>query len=97
VFPESRRIRYDKEQFRLRVRDDGKGFDPAIPSRQGSEGHYGLPGMRERATLIGGKLVVWSEVDAGTEVELRVHAGKANATMRGRSWLSRRFAANAKA
>jgi signal transduction histidine kinase len=83
VFPESRRIRYDKEQFRLRVRDDGKGFDPAIPSRQGSEGHYGLPGMRERATLIGGKLVVWSEVDAGTEVELRVHAGKAYATMRG--------------
>ena len=28
--------------------------------------------MRERATLIGGKLTVWSEVDAGTEVELRV-------------------------
>ena len=64
-------IRYDNEQFRLRVRDDGKGIDPAILSSQGSEGHYGLPGMRERATLIGGKLVVWSEVDAGTEVELR--------------------------
>ena len=61
-------IRYDNEQFRLRVRDDGKGVDPAILSSQGSEGHYGLPGMRERATLIGGKLVVWSEVDAGTEV-----------------------------
>ena len=67
-------IRYDDEQFRLRVRDDGKGIDPAVLSRQHGEGHYGLPGMRERATLIGGKLTVWSEVDAGTEVELWVPA-----------------------
>ena len=44
-------IRYDHEQFRLRVRDDGKGIDPAVLSRQGSEGHYGLPGIRERAGL----------------------------------------------
>ncbi len=55
-------IRYDDQQFRLRVRGDGKGIDPAILSRQHREGHYGLPGMRERATLIGGKLTVWSEV-----------------------------------
>ena len=67
-------IRYDNEQFRLRVRDDGKGIDPAVLSRQRSEGHFGLNGMRERATLIGGELTVWSEVDAGTEVELRVPA-----------------------
>jgi signal transduction histidine kinase/ligand-binding sensor domain-containing protein len=86
-------LRYDKEQFRLRVRDDGKGIDPAILSSQGSEGHFGLPGMRERATLIGGKLVVWSEVDAGTEVELRVPASAAYATTRRRSWLVRKFAA----
>jgi PAS domain S-box-containing protein len=72
-------IRYDNEQFRLRVRDDGKGIDPAILSRQGGQGHYGLPGMRERATLIGGKLVVWSEADAGTEVELSVPASTAYA------------------
>ncbi|MGC2322220.1 MAG: ATP-binding protein [Terriglobales bacterium] len=83
-------IRYDNEQFRLRVRDDGKGIDPAILSSQGSEGHYGLPGMRERATLIGGKLVVWSEVDAGTEVELRVPASTAYATAQRRSWFSRK-------
>ena len=82
-------IRYDNEQFRLRVRDDGKGVDPAILSSQGSKGHYGLPGMRERAALIGGKLVVWSEVDAGTEVELRVPA-TAYATAQRRSWFSRK-------
>ena len=71
-------------------RDDGKGVDPAILSSQGSEGHYGLPGMRERATLIGGKLAVWSEVDAGTEVELRVPASTAYAAARRSSWFSRK-------
>jgi signal transduction histidine kinase/ligand-binding sensor domain-containing protein len=83
-------IRYDNEQFRLRVRDDGKGVDPAILSSHGGDGHYGLPGMQERATLIGGKLVVWSEVDAGTEVELRVPASTAYATALRRSWFSRK-------
>jgi PAS domain S-box-containing protein len=75
-------IRYDNEQFRLRVRDDGKGMDPAVLARQGSEGHYGLPGMRERATIMEGELTVWSQVDAGTEVELRVPASAAYATAR---------------
>ena len=31
-------IRYDDQQFRLRVRDDGKGIDPAVLSGQGREG-----------------------------------------------------------
>ncbi len=88
-------IRYDHEQFRLRVRDDGKGMDPAVLSRQGSEGHYGVPGMRERAALIGGKLTVWSEVGAGTEVELRVPANIAYATTRRRSSSSHDFAEKA--
>jgi signal transduction histidine kinase/ligand-binding sensor domain-containing protein len=83
-------IRYDTAQFRLRVRDDGKGVDPSILSSQGSEGHFGLRGMRERATLIGGKLVVWSEVDAGTEVELRVPASGAYETAQRDSWFSRK-------
>lgn len=86
-------IRYDNEQFRLRVRDDGKGIDAAVLARQGSEGHFGLHGMRERATLIGGELTVWSEVDAGTEVELCVPASKAYAAARRRSWFSRGFSA----
>ena len=32
--------------------------------------------MPERAGVIGGKLAVWSEVSAGTEVELRLPAGR---------------------
>jgi signal transduction histidine kinase len=88
-------LRYDNEQFRLRVRDDGKGIDPLILSSQSSKGHYGLPGMRERATIVGGKLTVWSEVDAGTEVELRVPASVAYMTERKPSWWLRRFAPKA--
>ena len=82
-------------QFRLRVRDNGKGIDPAVLSRQHSEGHYGLPGMRERAALIGGKLTVWSEVEAGTEVELRVPASTAYTADRRPSWWSRKLAGKA--
>jgi ligand-binding sensor domain-containing protein/signal transduction histidine kinase len=85
-------VRYDDDQFRLRVRDDGKGMDSAVLSRDGLEGHYGLRGMRERATLIQGKLVVWSEVDEGTEVELRVPASVVYTTHRKRSWLLRKVA-----
>ena len=84
-------IRYDDAQFRLLVRDDGKGIDPEVLARQGIEGHYGLQSMPERAALIGGKLAVWSKVGAGTEVELRLPAHSVYATSR-RSWLSRLFA-----
>ena len=88
-------IRYDDDQFRLRVRDDGKGMDTAVLSSHGLEGHYGLRGMRERAKLIQGKLVVWSEGDEGTEVELRVPASAAYMRDRKPSWWLRRFAPKA--
>ena len=88
-------IRYDNQQFRLRVRDDGKGIDTLVLSGQGPRGHYGLPGMRERAKLIGGNLVVWSEAGAGTEVELRIPAGIAYATAPKGFWLSQLLARKA--
>jgi signal transduction histidine kinase/ligand-binding sensor domain-containing protein len=72
-------ILYDKRQLRLRVRDDGKGIDPQVLGAGGREGHHGLPGMRERAQLVGGKLAVWSEVDSGTEIELTIPAAVAYA------------------
>ena len=76
-------IRYDSDEFRLRVRDDGRGIDQPVLAAQGAEGHYGLRGMPERAALIGGKLAVWSEVGAGTEVELRIPASAVYATAPG--------------
>ena len=90
-------IRYDDDEFRLRVRDDGKGIDPEVLAAQGIEGHYGLRGMPERAAVIGGNLTVWSEVGAGTEVELRLPAATVYATSARHSWWSRRFGAKAPA
>jgi signal transduction histidine kinase/ligand-binding sensor domain-containing protein len=82
-------IRYDAQQFRLRVRDDGKGIDPEILGEQPRPGHFGLHGMRERAKIVGGQLDVWSELDSGTEVELSIPASRAYATPSARrSWWS---------
>jgi len=67
-------IHYDKRQFVLRVRDDGKGIDAQVLGQRGRAGHHGLPGMHERSQLVGGKLAVWSQVDCGTEIELTVPA-----------------------
>jgi signal transduction histidine kinase len=65
-------IRYDADEFRLRLRDDGKGISAAVLGKGGRAGHWGLSGMRERAQQIGAQLNVWSEVGAGTEVQLTV-------------------------
>jgi signal transduction histidine kinase/ligand-binding sensor domain-containing protein len=73
-------IRYDSEQLRLRVRDDGKGIDPNVMDRGQAPGHWGLRGMRERARLVGGNFEVWSELRSGTEVELSIPAARAYAT-----------------
>ena len=83
-------IRYDERQLRLRIRDDGKGIDAKDLKEDGRAGHYGLRGMRERAKLLGGKLAVWSELDAGTEVELTISGSRAYETspIRRRSWLA---------
>jgi signal transduction histidine kinase/ligand-binding sensor domain-containing protein len=70
-------IRYDEKYFRLRVRDDGKGIPSDVLSGDGREGHYGLPGMRERAKLVGGKLTIWTELDGGTEIELNIPGARA--------------------
>jgi signal transduction histidine kinase len=64
-------LEYAAKQLRLLVRDNGCGIDPEL-LRAGREGHWGLPGMRERAERIGGQLRVWSSAAAGTEIELSV-------------------------
>jgi ligand-binding sensor domain-containing protein/signal transduction histidine kinase len=65
-------IAYDSREFRLRVRDDGRGVEPEILKAGGRAGHWGLQGMRERAEKIGGQLRFWSRPETGTEVELTV-------------------------
>jgi signal transduction histidine kinase/ligand-binding sensor domain-containing protein len=69
-------VRYDPDHLRLRVRDDGKGIDPKVLAG-GQSGHFGIPGMRERAQRIGARLNFWSDVGVGTEAELTVPASMA--------------------
>jgi PAS domain S-box-containing protein len=53
---------------RLRVVDDGRGFDPAaVP-----DGHLGLAGMQARAERLGGRISVASARDRGTTIEVVV-------------------------
>lgn len=56
---------------RLRVRDDGAGFDPEGLESSG----LGLQGMEERAGLVGGRVAVRSVPGEGTTVDLEVPVG----------------------
>ena len=67
-------IAYDPQFFRLRIRDNGKGIDRKVLEEGVRQGHWGLPGIRERAKRIGARLRLWSEPGAGTEAELTVPA-----------------------
>ena len=54
------------------VQDDGRGIAAQFLSAGGRTGHHGLTGMYERAQLVGGKVIVWSELDSGTQIELSI-------------------------
>ena len=58
---------------RLRISDDGAGFDPTAVRRAGR--HLGLVSMRERADGVGGRLTVQSEPGKGTVIEMEVPGG----------------------
>lgn len=60
----------DASSARLRVTDDGRGFDVAV--RPGGDSSYGLRSMAERAELIGGRLTVTSRPGIGTTVTATV-------------------------
>jgi signal transduction histidine kinase len=57
------------EGYSLVVRDDGKGFDPEQGLRV-RPGHLGLPAMRERVEMAGGRLTVTSRFGTGAALEV---------------------------
>jgi signal transduction histidine kinase len=59
--------------FRLRVRDDGRGIPDDVLAAGARAGHWGLAGMRERAEKVQARLELWSRSNAGTEVQLTVN------------------------
>ncbi|HEV2473150.1 MAG TPA: hybrid sensor histidine kinase/response regulator transcription factor, partial [Chthonomonadales bacterium] len=60
-------VDYAEETVTLLVEDNGSGFNPSAVET-GSNGGYGLFGMRERARQLGGELVIDSRLGWGTRV-----------------------------
>jgi signal transduction histidine kinase len=56
------------EEVEMRIEDDGRGFDTAVERTGG----IGLIGMRERATLAGGRAMIRSRPGGGTLVAVTV-------------------------
>jgi signal transduction histidine kinase len=85
-------LAYTPTELKMLVRDNGRGIDAEI-LRKGSEGHFGLAGMRERALRIGARLKVWSGTAAGTKVELSIRANLAFKQDKSTGWRdwARRF------
>jgi signal transduction histidine kinase len=72
----ARTISVDLEQvddgYRMRIADDGIGFEvDAVPSNSNA-GHIGLPSMRERVAMAGGRCTIQSRPGEGTIVEFWV-------------------------
>jgi signal transduction histidine kinase/streptogramin lyase len=79
-------LEYAGPELRVLVRDNGCGIDSQV-LQSGRDDHWGLSGMRERADRIGARLKVWSNGEAGTEVELTVPGRVAYQSDRSRRYL----------
>ncbi|RYE61226.1 MAG: hypothetical protein EOP20_00200 [Hyphomicrobiales bacterium] len=61
-------LSYQTRQLVLTVRDNGCGIPDASRSDSRYVSHFGLAGLRERATRIGGRLTIVSTPDSGTNI-----------------------------
>jgi signal transduction histidine kinase len=62
-------LRGTGEAIRLRIADDGAGFDPGAVDGKGG---LGLVSMRERLRLVGGALAIDSRPSGGTRIDVQV-------------------------
>ncbi|MBZ5583918.1 MAG: ATP-binding protein [Acidobacteriia bacterium] len=74
-------LQYEDGIIRLRVADDGRGFDTRQALSAGES--FGLVGMRERVERLGGRFDVRSAPGAGTEILAEVPARSAAAARLG--------------
>jgi len=59
----------------LEIIDDGRGFDPAQAATSRGSRSFGLRFMRERADLIGARLLIDSRPDGGTRIRVVLPGG----------------------
>jgi ligand-binding sensor domain-containing protein len=78
-------VSYGTARLRLRVRDNGKGFDPALLQMNSAPGHLGLQNMRKRAETIKATFSLWSRPGTGTELEAII-IGKYAYIGKSRAW-----------
>jgi len=50
------KLNYERSELRIRIRDDGTGIESSILRQGHRDGHFGLPGMKERAEKAGAHL-----------------------------------------
>ena len=67
-------ISYEQAVVTLTVRDNGIGIEPQVLDT-GRIGHWGFPGMRERAKSIGAQFRIRSGLGSGTEVIVTAPVG----------------------
>jgi signal transduction histidine kinase/streptogramin lyase len=67
-------VSYRDAHLCVRIRDDGRGIDPAVVDAGGRPGHFGIRGMKERTRRVGGTFDIWTGADIGTEVSLEIPA-----------------------
>ena len=66
------RVTYDSDGLALAISDDGTGFEfPARPDALTRSGHFGLVGMQERITRLGGQLRIDTAPGQGTRIAAR--------------------------
>ena len=61
-----------REQIRMIVIDDGRGFDVGAYRNLRPETSFGLAGVTERVEIVGGRLDITSEPGRGTRAEVRI-------------------------
>ncbi len=82
-------VAYRSGALHLCVSDDGRGIDEGVLKAGYRSGHWGLPGMRERANKMRGELRVERSKNGGTEIDLQVPASvvyRADHPKRSRIW-----------
>lgn len=72
-------LQFGRRQLRASVEDDGHGFPPGT-STHGQKGHFGLPGMAERAAKLGARFDIETLLPTGTRVSVDVPARRLYAT-----------------
>jgi signal transduction histidine kinase len=66
-------LRQEPTHLVMIIADDGEGFDPVTALQNASAGSsFGVLGMRERVTLIGGDIEIQSAPQHGTQISIRI-------------------------